>query len=87
MAKETDPSRRRYLEDLQQPAREKLERLAQMQEQEAQLIAQLQMEQIKLNEFNERLDTLQKELEVVEKPLPTRGRTAWDAFDRAYPSR
>jgi tetrahydromethanopterin S-methyltransferase subunit G len=71
LAKETDPGKRRYLEGVQQPTREKLERLIQMQEQEAQLIAQLQLEQIKLNELNERLDTLQKELEVVEKLLPS----------------
>ena len=75
LAKETDPNKRRELEAVLQILKREPERLAQALtqalEQEAQLIAQLQPERVKLNELNDRLDTLQKELEVVDKPQPS----------------
>jgi len=70
LAKETDPNRRRELEGIQQYLKRAPEHLVEMQEQEALLAGQLQPEQAKLNELNERLDALQKELEVVDKPQP-----------------
>jgi DNA repair exonuclease SbcCD ATPase subunit len=74
---EADAAKRRGLENFQQQLKSEQERLAQMEaqvrEQEAQLTAQQQAEQAKLAELNERLDALQKELEVVDKP-PTNGK-------------
>ncbi len=74
LSKETDAINRWHLERMQPDLKPESVRLAQMEaqarEQEAQLIGQLQTEQVKLNEINERLDTLQKELEVVDKPQP-----------------
>ena len=75
--KEADPVKRRDLEGRQQSLKSEAERFAQMEtqarDQETQLAIQLQMEQAKLNEINERLDTLQKELEVVDK-TPSAGK-------------
>ena len=44
-----------------------LETISQQRELESQLNGQVQVEQAKLNEINDRLDTLQKELENVDK--------------------
>ncbi len=72
--REPDPVKRPDLERMLQNFKSEFERLAQLEtrerEQETQLAIQLQAEQAKLNEINERLDTLQKELEVVDKPQP-----------------
>ena len=70
LGKETDQRKRRELEQALQMTKRLPEELAQSEQQEAQLLAQLQPEQAKLNEFNERLDAWQKELEVVDKPQP-----------------
>jgi chromosome segregation ATPase len=70
LLKETDPAKRRELEQAQQMFKRYPEELAQWQEQEVQLIARLQPEQAKLNELNESLDALQKELEVEYKSQP-----------------
>lgn len=71
LRKETDPAKRRDLEQAQQMLKHLPEELAQLEQQEAQLLAQLQPEQARLNEFNERLDTWQKELEALDKPQPS----------------
>jgi len=68
LKKETDPHKRRELEQTQQMVKQYPEDLAHWQEQEAQLLAQLQPEQARLNELNERLDAWQKELEAAGKP-------------------
>jgi len=70
LLKETDPAKRRELEQAQQMLKGYPEELARWQEQEVQLIARLQPEQAKLNELNESLDALQKELEVEYKSQP-----------------
>ena len=63
---------RRELENQHQIFKLELERLpeavSQQREVESQLNGQIQVEQAKLNELNDRLDTLQKELENVDKP-------------------
>lgn len=78
LGKETDQRKRRELEQAQQMTKHLPEELAQWEQQEARLLAQLQPEQAKLNELNERLDerldAVQKELEVVDKPQPGRKR-------------
>jgi chromosome segregation ATPase len=75
IAKVPDPNRRRELErDLRNWKRgleQILQQESQAREEEARLTGQLQIEQANLNELNERLDELQKELEVVDKPLPS----------------
>ncbi|HZS07057.1 MAG TPA: hypothetical protein VFD58_19630 [Blastocatellia bacterium] len=72
LSQESDPNRRRELENVQQHLKAKAEwlpeRESQLRETESQLISQLQVEQAKLNELNDRLDALQKELEIVDKP-------------------
>jgi len=67
LSQEADPSKRRELENQQQMTKLALARLPEMMSQaretESLLSGQLQMEQAKLNELNDRLDTFQKELE------------------------
>src|SRR5499426_2403465 len=67
LRKETDPGKRRELQQAQLMLKRQPEALAQLEQQESQLLAQLQPEQAKLNELNERLDAAQKELEVGDK--------------------
>ena len=68
LRKETDPGKRRELEQSQLLLKRQPEALVQLEQQESQLLVQLQPEQARLNELNERLDAAQKELEVVDKP-------------------
>jgi chromosome segregation ATPase len=72
LSQETDPARRRSLEDMQKGLKYEIERLSQMEahgrETESQLNGQLQIEQAKLSELNDSLDALQKELEIEGKP-------------------
>jgi len=72
LSQESDPGKRRELENQQQAIKLEVERLletvSQQREMESQLNGQLQIEQAKLNELNERLDALQKELENMDKP-------------------
>lgn len=74
LSQETDPAKRRELENTQNQLKFESERLTQLEtqgrEMEAQLNGQLQTEQAKLNELNDRLDILQKELEIEAKPQP-----------------
>jgi chromosome segregation ATPase len=70
LRKELDPGRRRDLEQTMLVLKRLPEEIAHWEQQEAQLMAQLQPELAKLNELNGRLDAMQKELEVVEKPQP-----------------
>jgi len=76
LSQESDPGRRREIENQQQAIKLEVERqletISQQRELESQLNGQLQVEQAKLNELNDRLDTLQKELENVDKPQPKR---------------
>ena len=76
LSQESDPGRRRDMENQQQAIKLEVERqletISQQRELESQLSAQVQVEQAKLNELNERLDALQKELENVDKPQPKR---------------
>lgn len=69
LGRETDPARRQQLEQqskqLQLEAERQSQRVAQQREREMQLTAKLQTEQAKLNELNERLDTLERELEAL----------------------
>jgi len=72
LARESDANRRRELEKNQELFKSMIESgpedVAKLQETESELSGQLQIEQVKLNELNDRLDTLQKELEVIDKP-------------------
>src|SRR5262245_13578450 len=68
--KESDPSKRRELEQALHQTKALSESLAYWEQQEAQLLAQLQPEQARLNELNGRLDAMQKDLEVMDKPQP-----------------
>ena len=68
LRKETDPGKRRELEQALLMLKHQPEELVQFERQESQLLAQLQPEQARLNELNERLDAAQKELEVGDKP-------------------
>lgn len=72
ISQESDPGKRRDLESEQQAMKLELERLPEMtsqaRETESQLNGQLQMEQAKLTELNDRLDTMQKELESLAAP-------------------
>ena len=72
LSQESDPGKRRELENQQQAIKLEVERLletvSQQREMESQLNGQVQVEQAKLNELNDRLDTLQKELENVDQP-------------------
>ena len=72
LARESDANKRRELEGKQELFKSMIEtapeEVAKLQETESALSGQLQIEQVKLNELNDRLDTLQKELEVVDKP-------------------
>jgi chromosome segregation ATPase len=72
LSQESDPGKRRELEIHQQAIKLEIERfldtISQEREMKSQIIGQLQIEQAKLNELNGRLDTLQKELENVDKP-------------------
>jgi len=70
LGKETDPSKRRELEQALHQTKGLSESLAYLEQQEAQLLAQLQPEQARLNELNGRLDAMQKDLEVMDKPQP-----------------
>lgn len=67
LERETDPVRRQQFErqskQLQLEAERQAQRVAQQREREMQLTAKLQTEQAKLNELNERLDALERELE------------------------
>jgi len=78
LSQETDPARRRSLEDMQKGLKYEIERLSQMEtnlrETESQLNGQLQIEQAKLSELNDSLDALQKELEVEGKPQQPGGK-------------
>lgn len=81
VANETDPAKRADGERGLKYFRVELEELTQKEQQqqgyETQLQAQLQAEQAKLNELNERLDTLQRELETQmagDKPQPSNKR-------------
>jgi len=67
LRKETDPGKRRELEQAQLMLKRQPEDLVQFEQKESQLLAQLQPEQARLNELNERLDAAQKELEVGDK--------------------
>jgi DNA repair exonuclease SbcCD ATPase subunit len=71
LRKESDPGKRRELEQSLQVRKRLPEEIAQLEQQEAQLMAQLQPEQAKLNDITERLDAVQKDLEVVGKPQPS----------------
>jgi hypothetical protein len=68
LRKETDPGKRRELEQSLLMIKRQPEGLVQLEQQESQLLAQLQPEQARLNELNDRLDAAQKELEVGDKP-------------------
>jgi chromosome segregation ATPase len=68
LRKETDPGKRRELEQALLMIKRQPEGLVQLEQQESQLLAHLQPEQARLNELNERLDAAQKELEVGGKP-------------------
>ncbi|HZS10341.1 MAG TPA: hypothetical protein VFD58_36265 [Blastocatellia bacterium] len=73
LGQEPDPNKRRELDDMQQRFKAEAERRlpereSRARETESQMTAQLQMEQSRLNELNDRLDALQKELEIVDKP-------------------
>jgi peptidoglycan hydrolase CwlO-like protein len=68
LRKETDPGKRRELEQALQIIKHQPEELVQLEQQESQLLAQLQPEQARLNELNERLEAAQKELEIGDKP-------------------
>jgi septal ring factor EnvC (AmiA/AmiB activator) len=67
LARETDAAKRAETEMRHRDAKSEIEELTQKEQQqqgyETQLQAQLQVEQAKLNELNERLDSLQRELE------------------------
>lgn len=67
LGRETDPARRQQLEregrGLQVEAERQARRLEQQRERETQLTIRLQTEQAKLNDLNERLDALERELE------------------------
>jgi Mg2+ and Co2+ transporter CorA len=71
LARESDANKRRELEGRQELFKSMIEsapeNVAKLQETESELSGQLQIEQVKLNELNDRLDTLQKELEVIDK--------------------
>ena len=78
LPQETDAAKRAEKEQNYRAVKSELARLTQLEqeqlERETQLNGQLQVEQAKLAEFNERLDTLQRELEVppaAEKPQPS----------------
>jgi chromosome segregation ATPase len=72
LARESDTNKRRELEGKQELFKSMIESapedVARLQATESELSGQLQIEQVKLNELNDRLDTLQKELEVIDKP-------------------
>jgi hypothetical protein len=68
LRKETDPAKRRELEQALQLLKRQPEYVVQLEQQESRLLAQLQPEQARLNELNERLEAAQKELEVGDKP-------------------
>ena len=72
LARESDANKRRELEGKQELFKSMIESapedVARLQATESELSGQLQIEQVKLNELNDRLDTLQKELEVIDKP-------------------
>ena len=70
LGKEKDPRKRRELEGSLEMIKRYPEIIAELQEQETRLVAQLQPELAKLNELNDRLDTMQKELEAMDKPQP-----------------
>ena len=76
LSQESDPGRRREMENQREAIKLEVERqvetISQQRELESQLSGQVQVEQAKLNELNDRLDTLQKELENVDKPQPKR---------------
>jgi septal ring factor EnvC (AmiA/AmiB activator) len=78
LARETDAAKRSEAEKRLRDTKSEMEFLTQreqqQQEMETQLNAQLSLEQGKLNELNERLDTLQRELEAqlsTDKPQPS----------------
>ncbi|HYE73874.1 MAG TPA: hypothetical protein VEF04_11100 [Blastocatellia bacterium] len=68
---ETDPNKRRELENVKNHHKSLLEQAtqgeSQARENETLLNSQLQVEQSKLNELNDKLDALQKEVEAVDK--------------------
>jgi len=77
LARETDAAKRADTEMRYRDYKSELDELTEKEQQqrqaEIQLSAQLQLEQAKLNELNERLDTLQRELELqmsTDKPQP-----------------
>ena len=66
--------RERYIQSLKVELEELTQKEQQEQGYETQLNAQLQLEQAKLNDLNERLDALQRELETqlsTDKPQPS----------------
>jgi hypothetical protein len=78
LAQETDATQRadreRYIRSLKTEFEETTQKEQQEQGYETQFQAQLQIEQAKLNELNEQLDTLQRELETQmssDKPQPS----------------
>lgn len=78
LAQETDATQRadreRYIRSLKAEFEETTQKEQQEQGYETQFQAQLQIEQAKLNELNEQLDTLQRELETQmssDKPQPS----------------
>ena len=78
LARETDAAKRAEKEGRLQGLKAELEGMARMEQEqqayETQLQSQLQIEQARLNELNERLDTLQRELEAQmsgDKPQPS----------------
>lgn len=78
LVQETNAAERADRERYAQRLKAELEELTQKEQQEqgyeTQLQAQLQIEQAKLNELNEQLDTLQRELETQmssDKPQPS----------------
>jgi translation initiation factor 2B subunit (eIF-2B alpha/beta/delta family) len=80
LARETNAARRADLEQSSQSFKAQLEEATQKEQQqheaEIQLTAQVQLEQAKLTELSERLDTLQRELETQLAPdkLPPSGK-------------
>lgn len=74
LSQETDPAKRREIENEKKIFKFEAEQFAQIEAQgretETMLNGQLQNEQAKLNELNERLDALQRELETEAKPQP-----------------
>ena len=78
LTRETDAAKRAEIEKRQRDTKFEVEGMTEREQQqqgyETQLQSQLQMEQSKLNELNERLDTLQRELETLmsdDKPQPS----------------